>query len=130
MFQLRYINYRLIGFRLTWAKYGANKNKIRRDNKVSSFFIYYISWADAKKDLVMDTVIDENPILVNALGSDSFGFSCTRNSWMSGFGSGAAQGDFTRTLDLRMQRWRISMIGSQGYEDTLDIHACESFGYS
>ena len=63
-----------------WAKYGANKNKIRRDNKVSSFFIY-ISGAAAKKNIYTD----ENPILVNMSGSDSFGFSCTGNSGMSGF---------------------------------------------
>ena len=69
----------------------------------SLLFLYNISGAAYKNDLVMDTVIDENPILVNASGSDSFGFSFTSNSWMSGFGSGAVQGDFTRNLDLGMQ---------------------------
>ena len=64
-------------------------NKIRRDDK-SLLFLYHISGVAAIKDLVMNTVIAENPILVDASGSESFGFSFTRNSGMSGFGSGAA----------------------------------------
>ena len=55
-----------------------------------------------------DICTDENPILVNTSGSESFGFSFTRNSGMSGLGSGAAQGDFTRTMDLRIQRWGLT----------------------
>ena len=48
---------------------------------------------------------------MNASGSESFGFSFTRNSGMSGFGSGAAQGDFTRTSDLGIQRYGLSGSG-------------------
>ena len=69
----------------------------------SLLFLYYISGAAIKKDICTD----ENPILVNASGSESFGFSFTWNSGMSGFGSGAAQGGFTRILDLGIRRWRI-----------------------
>lgn len=72
----------------------------------SLLFLYYISGAAAIKDSVMDIRADENPILVNASGSEDSGFSFTGNSWMSGFGSGAALGGFTRTLDIGMQRWR------------------------
>ena len=67
----------------------------------SLLFLYYISGPAAENDICTD----ENPILVNASGSESFGFSFTGNSGMSGFGSGAAQGDFTRTMDLGIQRW-------------------------
>ena len=42
---------------------------------------------------------------MGASGSESFGFSFTGNSGMSGFGSGAAFGGFTRTMDLGIQRW-------------------------
>ena len=45
---------------------------------------------------------------MNASGSDSFGFSFTRNSGMSGFGSGAVHGGFTRNLDLGIQRCGLS----------------------
>ena len=46
--------------------------------------------------------------LVNASGSENFGFSFTGNSWMSGFGSGAAFGDFTRIQELGIRRWVLS----------------------
>ena len=48
---------------------------------------------------------------MNASGSDSFGFSFTWNSGMSGFGSGAAQGDFTRNLDLGIRHLGLSGSG-------------------
>ena len=55
-----------------------------------------------------DICTDENPILVNASGSENFGFSFTGNSGMPGFGSGAVQGGFTRNLDPGIQRWGMS----------------------
>ena len=70
----------------------------------SLLFLYYISGPAAKKDICTD----ENPILVDTSGSWSFGFSFTGNSGMSGFGSGALQSDFTRTMDLGMQRRGLS----------------------
>ena len=45
---------------------------------------------------------------MNTSGSEDFGFSFTRNSGISGFGSGAAFGDFTRIQDLVMQHWGLS----------------------
>ena len=45
---------------------------------------------------------------MNTSGSDNFGFSFTRNSWKQDFGSSALQGDFTRNLDLGVQRWGLS----------------------
>ena len=48
---------------------------------------------------------DEIQLLVNTSGSEDFGFSFTRNSWIQDFGSGAAQGDSTRIPDLGIQRW-------------------------
>ena len=73
----------------------------------SLLFLYHISGVAAKKNICTD----ENPILASASGSDSFGFSFTGNSWMSGFGSSAAQGGFTRTQDLGIRRWRLSGSG-------------------
>ena len=69
----------------------------------------------------MDIRTDEIQFLVNTSELENFGFSFTRNSGMSGFGSGAAFGGFTRNLDLGIQHWRISMIRSQDYEDILGI---------
>ena len=66
----------------------------------SLLFLYYISGAVAEKDICTD----ELQFLVNASGSESFGFSFTWNSGMSGFGSGAAFGDFTRIQDLGIRR--------------------------
>ena len=65
----------------------------------SLLFLYHISGATAENDICTD----ENPILVSVSGSKDFGFSFTRNSGMSGFGSGAAQGGFTRIQDLGIQ---------------------------
>ena len=103
MFESRYINYSFISFRFIWAKYGADTSNIRRDDK-SLLFLYSISGAASIKDMCTDEI----QFLVGASGSESFGFSFTGNSGMSGFGSGAAQGDFTRTLDLGIQRWGLS----------------------
>ena len=77
----------------------------------SLLFLYHISGATTKKDICTD----ENPILVSTSGSENFGFSFTGNSWMSGFRSGAAHGDFTRIQDLGIRHWRVR---SQDYEDT------------
>lgn len=77
MFESRYINYSLISFRSIRAKYGANTNNIRRDNK-SLLFLYYISGAAAEKDICKDEI----QFLANASGSEDFGFSFTRNSWI------------------------------------------------
>ena len=70
----------------------------------SLLFLYRISGPAAKKNICTD----ENPILVGASGSENFGFSFTGNSGMSGFRSGAAQGDFTRIPDLGIQRCGLS----------------------
>ena len=66
----------------------------------SLLFLYYISGVAAKKDIC----IDEIQLLVNTSGSENFGFSFTGNSGMSGFGSGAVWGSFTRILDLGIRR--------------------------
>ena len=59
---------------------------------------------------------------MNASGSENFGFSFTRNSGMSGFGSGAAFGDFTRTMDLGIcMALGTDVIRSHGCEDILGI---------
>ena len=65
----------------------------------SLLFLYSISGAAAIKDIC----IYEIQFLVGASGSENFGFSFTGNSRISGFGSGAAFGDFTRILDLGIQ---------------------------
>ena len=57
---------------------------------------------------IKDMCTDEIQFLVNASGSGSFGFSFTRNSGMSGFGSGAAYSGFTRNLDLGIRRRGLS----------------------
>ena len=75
--------------------------RIKKEEMISLFFfLYYISGPAAKKDICTD----ENPILVSTPGSDSFGFSFTGNSGMSGFRSDTAQGDFARNLDLGIRR--------------------------
>ena len=56
----------------------------------------------------MNICTDEIQFLVNTSGSKDFGFSFTRNSGIQDFGSGAVHGDFTRTLDLGIQRWSLS----------------------
>ena len=48
----------------------------------------------------MDTVVDEIQFLASTSGSDSFGFSFTRDSGIQDFGSSTLQGSFTRTSDL------------------------------
>ena len=83
-------------------------NKIRRDDKVSSFFYVIYLEPLARKNFKTDICVDENPILVSTSGSENFGFSFTGNSGMPGFGSGAARGDFTRNLDLGIRRWGLA----------------------
>ena len=79
--------------------------RIKKEEMISLFFfLYYISGPAAKKDICTD----ENPILVSTSGSENFGFSFTRNSWIQDFGSSAAQGGFTRTLDFGVQRWGLA----------------------
>ena len=79
----------------------------------SLLFLYYISGAVAEKDICTD----ELQFLVNASGSESFGFSFTRNSGMSGFGSGAVQGSFTRIQDLGIWRWGLSGSEQRDHAD-------------
>ena len=114
MFESRYINYSLIRFRVIRAKYGANKNKIRRDNRVSSFF-YIIYQEPPLKINLSDICTDEIQFLVNTSGSEDLGFS------------------FTRIMDSDPALYRVTSLElwilgysigdchdqSQGYEDTL-----------
>ena len=71
----------------------------------SLLFLYHIFGVAAKNDLVIYICTDENPILVNASGSESFGLASLGIQGCQDFGSGALQGSFTRTLDLGIRRW-------------------------